>query len=57
MKRLIESGVVRMRAAIHSLYANVDLEVLSLPGGSLIAVILWLCGIGLGSIARAATLR
>ena len=57
MKRLIESGVVRIGAAIHGLYANVDLEVLSLPGGSLIAVVLWLYAIGLGSIARAATLR
>jgi hypothetical protein len=57
MKQIIESGVVRMGAAVHRACANVDLEVLSLPGGSLIAVLLCLYAIGTGSIARAVPLR
>jgi hypothetical protein len=57
MKQLIESGIVRIGAAIHGVCATVDVDVLSLPGGSLIAVLLWLYAMGLGSIARAATLR
>jgi hypothetical protein len=41
MKQFIESGAGRMGAAIQNVWANVDFEVLSLPGGSLIAVLLW----------------
>jgi len=52
--QLIELGVVRIGAAIHNVSANVDFEVLSLPGGSLIAVLLWVCA-GVGSLRRAAT--
>jgi hypothetical protein len=46
MKRIIELGAVRMGAAIQYVCANVDFEVLSLPGGSLIALLLWLHAIG-----------
>ena len=42
MKWIIEFGAVRIGAAIQNVYANVDFDVLSLPGGSLIAVFLWL---------------
>jgi hypothetical protein len=42
MKQFIELGAVRIAAAIQNVCANVDFEVLSLPGGSLIAVLLWL---------------
>jgi hypothetical protein len=46
MKRIIELGAVRMGAAIQNVCANVDFEVLSLPGGSLIALLLWLYAMG-----------
>jgi hypothetical protein len=42
MKQFIELGAVRIGAAIQNVCAKVDFEVLSLPGGSLIAVLLWL---------------
>jgi hypothetical protein len=42
MNELIESGTVRFCAAMQKACANVDFEVLSLPGGSLIAFLLWL---------------
>ncbi len=41
--QLIELGAVRIGAAIQRVGAKVDFEVLSLPGGSLIAVLFWLC--------------
>jgi hypothetical protein len=53
-RQLIESGAVRIGAAIHNVSANIDFEVLSLPGGSLIAVLLWVFA-SVGSIRRAAT--
>jgi hypothetical protein len=43
--QLVESGAARIGAAIQRVGAKVDFEVLSLPGGSLIAVLLWLCAI------------
>jgi len=43
MKQLIESGAVRIAAGIQRFGAHVDFEVLSLPGGSVIAAVLWLC--------------
>jgi predicted metal-binding membrane protein len=49
MKRFIELGAVRIGAAIHNAVAKVDFEVLSLPGGSLIAVFLWLYASAMGS--------
>ena len=48
MKQFIDSGAVRIGAAIHSLCANVDFEVLSLPGGCLIAALLWLYASAMG---------
>ena len=53
MKQLIESGAVRIGAAIQNVCANVDFDVLSLPGGSLIAVLLWFYASAAGSIRRA----
>lgn len=40
MKQLIESGAARIGAVIQDICANVDFEVVSLPGGSLIAILL-----------------
>jgi len=42
MKQFTDLGAVRIGAAIQNVCANVDFEVLSLPGGSLIAVLLLL---------------
>jgi hypothetical protein len=39
----MEWGATRIAVAIQAAAANVDLEVLSLPGGSVFAVVLWLC--------------
>jgi hypothetical protein len=55
MKWFIELGAVRMGAAIQNVCANVDFGVLSLPGGSLIAVFLWLYVGARGLIRRAST--
>jgi hypothetical protein len=52
MKQLIELGAVRIGAAIQSICTNVDFDVLSLPGGSLIAVFLWLYAGAAGSLRR-----
>jgi hypothetical protein len=42
LKKLIEAGVTRLGDTIQYVSAHVDIEVLSWPGGSLIAVILLL---------------
>jgi hypothetical protein len=55
MKQLIELGAVRIGAAIQNICTNVDFDVLSLPGGSLIAVVLWLYASASGSRRRAST--
>jgi hypothetical protein len=55
MKQLIELAAARIGAAIQNVYANVDFDVLSLPGGSFIAVVLWLYASAAGSIGRAST--
>lgn len=57
MKQLIESGAVRIGAVIQGVSANVDSDVLSLPGGSLIAVLLWLYASAAGSVRRASKFR
>jgi len=49
MKQSIEVTAVRVGAAIQYVCANVDFEVVSLPGGSLIAVLLWLYTIAIVS--------
>ena len=53
-KQLIEIGAARIGAVIQRVGAKVDFEVLSLPGGSLIVVVFWICA-SLGPIRRAAT--
>ncbi len=57
MKQFIELGALRIGAAIQNVGATVDFEVLSLPGGSLIAILLWSYATATGSIRRAATPR
>jgi hypothetical protein len=42
MKRLLESIAVQICTAVQKVCVTLDVEVLSLPGGSLIAVLLWL---------------
>jgi hypothetical protein len=53
MKQLIQSGAARIAAGIHSVGANFDFEVLSLPGGSVIAVLLWLYASAMATVKRA----
>lgn len=57
MKQLIEFGAVLIGAAIQNVCANVDFDVLSLPGGSLIAVVLWLYAGAAGSVRRVGKVR
>jgi hypothetical protein len=57
MKQLSDLGAMRIGAAIQSVCANVDFDVLSLPGGSLIAVVLWLYASAAGSVRRASRFR
>jgi hypothetical protein len=52
MKRLIESGAMQIAAGIQRFGAHVDFEVLSLPGGSVIAALLWLCASTKGTPKR-----
>ena len=54
MSNFIESSSGRIASLVQSIGANFDPEVLSLPGGSLIAVALWAYGTARVSIARAA---
>ena len=44
MRQIIEAGVARVGATIQNIGANLDYEMLSLPGGSVIAVLLWIYG-------------
>jgi hypothetical protein len=53
MKHLIESGAARIAARIPLGGANFDFEVLSLPGGSVIAALLWLYSSGVGAYPKA----
>jgi hypothetical protein len=52
MKQLIESGAARIAAEIQRVGANFDFEVLSLPGGSVIAALLWLYASTIGTPKR-----
>jgi hypothetical protein len=52
MTQLIESGAARIAAGIHRVGANFDFEVLSLPGGSVIAALLWLYASTMGTPKR-----
>jgi len=42
MRKFLESGAAQIGVRIQSIGVNFDPEVLSLPGGTVIAVILWL---------------
>jgi hypothetical protein len=52
MKQFIELTAAQIGAVIQNVCANVDFEIVSLPGGSLIAVLLWLYAIAMGFAAR-----
>jgi hypothetical protein len=52
MKQLIESGAAQIAARIPFGGANFNFEVLSLPGGSLIAALLWLYARTMGAEKR-----
>jgi hypothetical protein len=55
MKQFIELGAARIGAMLHNIGANVDFEIISLPGGSLLAIFLSFYAIAMGSIRGAAT--
>ena len=57
MKQFIEVTAMRIGALVQYACANVDFEVVSLPGGSLIAVLLCLHAVALGSISTPGQLR
>jgi hypothetical protein len=50
MKQFIDVTAARISALIQYACASVDLEVVSLPGGSLIAVLLCLYAVALGTM-------
>ena len=52
MKQLIESGAARIAAGIQCLGVNFDFEVLSLPGGGVIAALLWIYASTMGTLKR-----
>jgi hypothetical protein len=54
MKQFIQLGATQIGAAIQNISENVDFEIVSLPGGSLVAVLLSLYAIAMGSIRRGA---
>ena len=51
----LPSRAVWMEAAIQNMVAKIDFEVLSLPGGSAIAGLLWIYAIAMASIRCTAT--
>ena len=55
MRQLIESGAARIAAGMQNVGANFDFELLSLPGGSLMAVVLWLYTNTVATVARRGT--
>jgi hypothetical protein len=57
MTNFIESSAGRVAARIQEIGSGFDPEVLSLPGGSLIAVLLWLCAAAAAGLHRAAAQR
>jgi hypothetical protein len=52
MRHMIESGVARVGAALQNLGTHMDYEVLALPGGSVIAVLLALYGSAMDSMGH-----
>ena len=57
MTRFMESSAGRIAARIQAIGAGFDPEILSLPGGSFIAVVLWLYAGAAATVHRAAPLR
>jgi hypothetical protein len=55
MLNFIESSAGRIAARIQSISANFDPDVLSLPGGSVLAVFWWLYANALVSLKRGAS--
>ena len=52
MKQLMEWAATRIAVASQAAAANVDFEVLSLPGGSLFAAVLWLWATAVTGVGR-----
>jgi len=52
MRQLIQSSAAWIGAAIQNVSANLDFEVLSWPGGSVIAVLLWFYASAMGFLRR-----
>ena len=52
MKQFFEGSAVRLGALIHDICANVDFEVASLPGGSLIPILFSLYAVAMSSMRR-----
>jgi hypothetical protein len=57
MKQLTESGAAWICAIVQDICAHIGFDVVSLPGGSVIAILLSLHAIAMGSVRRAATQR
>jgi hypothetical protein len=57
MREFIESGAARIAAGMQSVGANFDYEVLSLPGGTWLAVLLWIYASTLAAVKRVAPKR
>jgi hypothetical protein len=58
MRSVWESAAAaRMAARIQSILVDFDPEILSLPGGSIIAVSLWLCGHTMADVIRSMSKR
>ena len=54
MRKFLESGAAQIGVRIQSIGVNFDPEVLSLPGGTAIAVILWLYASTMVALKRCA---
>lgn len=57
MREFIESAAARIAAGMQSVGANFDYEVLSLPGGTWLAVLLWVYASTLAAAKRVAPKR
>jgi hypothetical protein len=57
MLNFIESSAGRIAARIQSIGANFDADVLSLPGGSVLAVFLWLYASAMVTLKRGASYK
>lgn len=52
MKEQIESYAARMAACLQNASADMDPDILQLPGGSVIATLLWLYAKGMGAFRK-----